>query len=234
MIISSMYADSLLGRFLFPRMKGFDFQVAHNGFSQDEMVLCVPTKHLYDSVSPWRGLRQDSPEIWRHLARKAAFMPRSLLESDPNYKQLVSYTMFFSERHIFVMKRLAAQTEKRLHGLLSIGVGGHMNPVPEVPWPSRRRISDLKTIAGLNSLREIKEEVSLAGNPSVNIFGFLNDDENEVGQVHLGVVSIVTLPSPLLAVRENDKMVGTWVELQNLGKLGDFETWSSLILSSIT
>ncbi len=201
--------------------------------SSDELVLCVPAEELYAGVGKWRGLRKDSPEIWRPLARKSIFRPRSQLESDPRYKQLISYTMFVADKRIFVMKRLDTQGEKRLHGLLSIGVGGHMNPVPNMPWPSRRRISDLKTIVGLNTVREIREEVSLAGNPSVGILGFLNDDENEVGQVHLGVVSIVRLPSPLLAVRENDKMQGAWVELSKIHLLGEFETWSWLVLNSI-
>ncbi|HHY11238.1 MAG TPA: hypothetical protein GX529_01275 [Firmicutes bacterium] len=131
------------------------------------------------------------------------------------------------------MKRLNAQGEKRLRGLLSVGVGGHMNPVEGIPWPGKRRVADVKNLVGLNTVREIKEEVALAGNPPLRIVGFLNDDENEVGRVHLGVVSVVHLPSPLLAVRETDKMIGTWVELLDLGGLGAFETWSSLVLQGL-
>ena len=131
------------------------------------------------------------------------------------------------------MKRLYSQGEERLHGLLSVGVGGHMNPVQEVPWPGRRRIGDLKNLVTLNTLREIKEEVILAGTPALRIVGFLNDDANEVGKVHLGVVSVVHLPSPILAVRETDKMMGTWVELLKLGSLGAFESWSSLVLQGL-
>jgi predicted NUDIX family phosphoesterase len=108
-----------------------------------------------------------------------------------------------------------------------------MNPVSEVPWPGRRRISDLKTIVGANTAREIREEICCAGNPSIGIFGFLNDDDNEVGRVHLGVVSVVHLPSPILAVRETDKMIGTWVDISKLKTLGHFETWSTLLLSGL-
>ncbi len=131
------------------------------------------------------------------------------------------------------MKRLGAQGEKRLKGFLSVGVGGHMNPVEEINWPGRRRITDLKSLVTLNTLREIKEEVLLAGTPSLRIVGFLNDDQNDVGKVHLGVVSVVHLPSPLLAVRETDKMIGTWVELLDLSGIGAFETWSSLVLQGL-
>ncbi len=199
----------------------------------DEQVLCVPTKTLYSGLGRWRGLTEPTAELWQSIARNSLFKPRSQLESDPSFKQLISYTLFISGRRIFVMKRLNAQGEKRLRGLLSVGVGGHMNPVEGIPWPGKRRVADVKNLVGLNTVREIKEEVVLAGNPPLRIVGFLNDDENEVGRVHLGVVSVVHLASPLLAVRETDKMIGTWVELLDLGGLGAFETWSSLVLQGL-
>lgn len=199
----------------------------------NEQVLCVPTKDLYAKIGAWRGLRKPTSDVWQIIARKSTFRPRDLLESDPSFKQLISYTLFISGKRIFVMKRLSTQGEKRLRGLLSVGVGGHMNPVEDIKWPGKRRIGDIKNLVGLNTIREIREEVILAGNPQLGIIGFLNDDENEVGQVHLGVVSVVHLPSPLLAVRETDKMLGAWVELNKLSKLGAFETWSSLVLQGL-
>lgn len=200
----------------------------------DEMVLTVPTRDLYDSVGEWRGLCKETPELWRVLARKSVFKPRPNLETDPSVKQLVSYTMFVSEKRIFVMKRLETQSEARLRGLLSIGVGGHMNPVPSVDWPGKRRPSDLRALVAANASREVKEEVSLAGNPPFSVLGFLNDDRNVVGKVHLGVVSVVNLSAPILAVRETDKMAGAWVELSKMRLLGEFETWSSLVLEGLT
>jgi predicted NUDIX family phosphoesterase len=199
----------------------------------DEQVLSVPTKDLYNAVGEWRGLRKDSPDIWRLLAKKSSFRPRAVLESNPAMKQLISYTLFVSDRRVFVMKRLGSQGESRLHGLLSIGVGGHMNPAKEIPWPGRRRIADLKALTVLNTQREIKEEVSFAGNPPISMLGFLNDDKNAVGQVHLGLVTVVHLPAPILAVRETDKMLGAWVEMSKLSLLGKFESWSSLVLEGI-
>ncbi|HHW18255.1 MAG TPA: DNA mismatch repair protein MutT [Firmicutes bacterium] len=198
-----------------------------------ESVLCVPTQDLYAKVGKWRGLRKPTSDIWQVIAKKSCFKPRATVETDPAYKQLISYTMFLSDKRIFVMKRLGGQGEKRLRGLLSVGVGGHMNPVKDIQWPGKRRLGDLKSLIGMNTVREIREEVALAGNPPVGVVGFLNDDENEVGRVHLGVVSVVHLPSPLLAVRENDKMMGAWVEFDKLHVLGQFETWSSLVLEGL-
>jgi predicted NUDIX family phosphoesterase len=199
----------------------------------NELVLSVPTAELYAAVGEWRGVRRESPDIWRFLARKSVFRPRPELEQNPAMKQLISYTLFVSDRRVFVMKRLGSQGESRLHGLLSIGVGGHMNPAREIPWPGRRRIADLKALAILNTQREIKEEVCFPGNPPISVLGFLNDDKNAVGRVHLGLVTVVHLPAPILAVRETDKMLGAWVEMSKLSLLGKFESWSSLVLEGI-
>lgn len=207
--------------------------VAIPDLKPDESVLCVPTQDLYAKIGQWRGLRKPTSDVWQIIAKKSCFKPRAVLENDPSYKQLISYTLFVSKKRIFVMKRLSTQSEKRLRGRLSVGVGGHMNPVKEIQWPGKRRIRDLKALVGLNTIREIREEVLLAGNPQVGFIGFLNDDGNEVGRVHLGVVSVVHLPLPLLAVRENDKMVGAWVEFENLRALSPFETWSSLVLEGL-
>ncbi|HHY45514.1 MAG TPA: DNA mismatch repair protein MutT [Firmicutes bacterium] len=200
----------------------------------NELVLSVPTAELYAAVGEWRGVRRDSPEIWRFLARKSVFRPRPELEENPAMKQLISYTLFVSDRRVFVMKRLGTQGESRLHGLLSIGVGGHMNPAKEITWPGRRRIADLKALVTINTQREIKEEVCFPGKPPISVLGFLNDDKNAVGRVHLGLVTVVHLPAPILAVRETDKMLGAWVEISKLGLLGKFESWSSLVLEGIS
>jgi len=199
----------------------------------DELVLCVPTKDLYARVGSWRGLREPSAEIWKFIAKRSSFKPRSSLEDDASFKQLISYTLFVSNKRIFVMKRLNTQKEARLRGLYSVGVGGHMNPVKEIDWPGKRRIKDLKMLVGVNTVREIREEVSVAGNPAIGILGFLNDDENPVGKVHLGVVSVVRLPSPILAVREHDKMLGAWVEMDKLNGIRPYESWSWLVLQGL-
>ena len=75
-------------------------------------------------------------------------------------------------------------------------------------------------------MREIREEVILCGNPSLSIIGFINDDANDVGSVHLGIASVVQLPSPILAVREKDKMMGSWIELSRAPTLEPLETVS--------
>ncbi|HHY35222.1 MAG TPA: hypothetical protein GX510_06280 [Firmicutes bacterium] len=199
----------------------------------EELILAVDAQAVFETIGKFRGLRKETPEVWKALASRSGFYRRSMLENDPAYKQLISYTVFVSKGHIFVMKRLKAQAESRLRGLLSVGVGGHMNPVPETGWPGKRAIYRFKALVHANILREIREEVIMPWTPPLTFLGFLNDDETEVGRVHLGVVCLATLAQPLLAIRESDKMVGAWVPVNQLHDLGRFESWSSLLLSAI-
>lgn len=199
----------------------------------EELVLAVDAQAIFGTIGKFRGLRRETPEVWKVLAARSGFYRRSMLENDPAYKQLISYTVFVSKGQIFVMKRLEGQAESRLRGLLSVGVGGHMNPVPETGWPGKRAVYRFKALVHANILREIREEVILPWTPSLTFLGFLNDDETEVGRVHLGVVCLATLAQPLLAIRESDKMIGTWVPMSKLHDLGRFESWSSLLLSAI-
>lgn len=199
----------------------------------EELVLAVDAQAVFGTIGKFRGLRRESPEVWKMLASRAGFYRRSMLENDPAYKQLISYTVFVSKGQIFVMKRLKAQAESRLRGHLSVGVGGHMNPVPETGWPGKRAIYRFKALVHANILREMREEVIIPWTPHLTFLGFLNDDETEVGRVHLGIVCLATLAQPLLAIRETDKMLGAWVPMSKLQDLGRFESWSSLLLSTI-
>lgn len=203
------------------------------GAFPEELVLAVDAQSLLGSVGRFRGLRRETAEIWKLLASRSGFYPRKDLENDPSYKQLISYTVFLSRGQIFVMKRRKAQAESRLRGYLSVGVGGHMNPVPETGWPQKRAIYRFKALVHANILRETREEIVVPWTPNLSFLGFLNDDETEVGRVHLGVVCLATLPQPLVAIRETDKMVGAWVPMSKVQELGRFESWSSLLLSAI-
>ena len=104
---------------------------------------------------------------------------RGDMEEDPAYKQLISYCIITNDDETLVYKRLEGGGESRLHGLLSIGVGGHMNDVAEE--------DDIEGKLRINAARELSEEVGLAEDDVKNIeIHAINDDDNEVGKVHIG------------------------------------------------
>src|SRR5690606_7557172 len=103
--------------------------------------------------------------------------PRSLMEQDQRYKQIIPYLVFTHENKYFVMQRTSTTTEQRLKNKYSLGIGGHirqedMNGNSIFEWAER----------------EFHEEVSYHGNLEIIPLGVLNDDTNDVGKVHIGFV----------------------------------------------
>jgi predicted NUDIX family phosphoesterase len=87
--------------------------------------------------------------------------------------------------------------EQRLVSKGSIGIGGHMNDHDEGLFA----LDDQAYLAGV--LREVEEEVRIAQPISNRIVALLNDDSTEVGQVHLGVIHVITLERPVAEKRES-------------------------------
>ena len=198
--------------------------------AKEEQVLVVERKIIEDE-GIFHGLNLD---IERYISKIFApgalkFMPRSEAENDPTYKQLIPYVLLSYEGKLLNYVRGKRAGEKRLVGNRSIGIGGHINPVDdEVP------------LFGLHKMylsaveREIEEEVEIKTSHTETIIGLLNDDSNEVGQVHLGVVHLWELDSP--DVNKREQMI-TQIGFMTPGELDEvrdsLETWSSLCLDGL-
>ena len=201
--------------------------------AQEEYVLVVERKIL-EQAGAFQGLTFDVnlyleilfvPGILR-------FMPRSLAEEDSTYKQLIPYViMSYNGQYLtYVRGRRAGET--RLVGNRSIGIGGHINPNDDMPLFN----TDFYETTYLNAVeREVAEEVSVEANHTNSIVALLNDDSNEVGSVHLGVVHYWNLDSPLVSKREQMITQMAFMNLNELHKVRDsLETWSRLCLDNLT
>lgn len=153
---------------------------------------------------------------------------RGDMEEDPSYKQLISYCLLENENdEILVYQRLSGGGEERLHGQSSVGVGGHMNNVVGA--------DSINEVLRVNAQRELNEEVGLSEDRSQNIeyIGFINDDTNAVGKVHIGVVFKIKVKSSDVEVRETDTLKINWVSQDEINDLNHFESWSELILKDL-
>jgi predicted NUDIX family phosphoesterase len=64
--------------------------------------------------------------------------------------------------------------------------------------------------------------------------GLLNDDESEVGKVHLGIVHIFDLDAPKVRPREKSMLDSGFASSKELVRDRDqFETWSQLCLAHL-
>ena len=81
---------------------------------------------------------------------------------------------------------------------------------------------------------EREEEVAVETTHTDRIVALLNDDSNEVGQVHLGIVHCWTLDSPNVSRREQMITQMAFMSPEQLQEVRDsMETWSSLCLDGL-
>jgi len=194
--------------------------------AQDEQVLVIERGQL-EKAGLFQGVMPDvkrylptlfAPGVGRYLVRRDA-------EKDPSYKQLIPYVVMRSGGRYLTYVRGKRAGETRLVEKRSIGIGGHINPTDDMEL-----FSPYETY--LNAVhREVAEEVHVESPYKETIIGLLNDDSNEVGRVHLGIVHLWELEAP--AVRRREQMI-TQMEFlppETLRALRDsMETWSQLCL----
>jgi predicted NUDIX family phosphoesterase len=122
------------------------------------------------------------------VLRGAFFIRRPEAEETPAYKQVIPYLIISSGEKYLTFTR--SGTEARLHDLISLGFGGHINP------------SDGEGLSwGLihNAIRrEVQEELSYDGDDedgweefcakSPWVLGVLYDGSDAVGRVHVGII----------------------------------------------
>jgi len=200
--------------------------------AQEEQVLVIERKVL-EQAGMFQGLTLDVGRYLRKLFTPGVlrFMPRSQAEPDPAYKQLIPYVlMSYGGKYLtYVRGRRAGET--RLVGNRSIGIGGHINPTDDMPLFN----ADFYETTYLNAVeREVAEEVSVEANHTDRIVALLNDDSNEVGSVHLGVVHHWILDSSLVSKREQMITQMAFMSPAELHEVRDtLETWSSLCLDNL-
>ena len=200
--------------------------------AQEEQVLVVERKVL-EQVGMFQGL---AFEVERYLGKLfapgiLAFIPRSQAEADPSYKQLIPYVIMACDAKYLSYVRGARAGERRLAGNRSIGIGGHINPVDnEVPLFDR----DFRKMYNTAVEREVAEEVSVEARHTDRIVALLNDESNEVGRVHLGIVHYWILDAPKVSKREQMITQMAFKTIAELQKVRDtMETWSGLCLSQL-
>ena len=198
---------------------------------REEQVLVIERRVL-EEAGVFQGITFDVERYLRAIFVSGVprFMVRSQAEQDPAYKQLIPYVIMSCRGRYLSYVRGRRAGETRLAGLRSIGIGGHINPVDDMPLFN----ADFRDAYLTGVDREVAEEVELEAAHSESVIALLNDDSNEVGQVHLGIVHLWELQAP--TVRKREQMITQMAfmspaELQEV--VDTLETWSSLCLDGL-
>lgn len=194
--------------------------------TDNERVLCVPSE-IVDAYA--LNTVDEAMEVFLQLA---VHKPRKTdgdypgCENDPSFRQLIPYIVVRNRRGRILCYQRKNGGEKRLDAKWSIGIGGHVND------------GDSGWLGGV--IREIREELSgvgvvaLTGNgigPESSLhgpIGFIRDDSDAVGRVHLGVLYVLDVPD---GVTYREEGVWGWVNLHL--EMEGYETWSRLALTMV-
>lgn len=206
----------------------------------DEMILVIKRSDLFDGVFAdelaFQGTETDADLIHRlseRLNSHMEIMRRGDAEDNQTYKQPIPYAIIRRDNEIFTYKRLSGGGETRLHDKLSIGVGGHMNAIEGESFHG---------VLNRNLWRELDEELvfdahDTDGFLSKETIGFINDDENEVGRVHIGLLIILDMAYDAdVNVRETDQLEGEWMTMEQLlspDVYARLESWSQIAVDTL-
>jgi predicted NUDIX family phosphoesterase len=194
----------------------------------DERVLVVPSAEL-DRLGRFQGFSAEADRYITALLvpELMQYRPRSEVEDDPGFKQIIPYVVCRSSDAVFCYTRGKSQGEARLHRLRSLGVGGHV---------SEEDAQGGKSLDAYDAAmrRELDEEVDVLSPGLLRRVGLINDDSTPVGQVHLGVVHLFEMERPQVAAREEGLAEAGFLPLsQVLTIQHEFETWSQICIASI-
>jgi len=189
---------------------------------KNEHVLCVLrselVKHFDLKAEHWKIQISQFDDI------PFSFIPRNEAEHDISHKQLIPYTLVLNEfNQVLTYQRRGS--EKRLAGLNSAGIGGHVNEDDKTDNLYGSLINGLK--------RELNEEIGIAANPDqFRLLGMINEEKTEVGHSHTGVVFCLHVNHNELIMNE-EVGIYKWMNLEEIQD-NKFEFWSLLSLGLLT
>lgn len=195
----------------------------------DENVLVI-RRALFDQLGSFQGLNFEPRNYLDAILSRGNnfFLSRAKAEKDPTHKQIIPYVLLTHGERVLFYVRGKKAGEQRLVAKASIGIGGHMNESDE----SLFALDDAAYRAGVE--REVAEEIRINTKFGDHIIALLNDDSNDVGQVHLGVIHIFKLAEPKVDKRE--AMITSLAFLgkdELLARRDSLETWSQICLDSL-
>lgn len=199
-----------------------------------EVLVLVVSTRLFHELGEFQGLSRE-PEKYLDVLLKeenGSFLPKDAMEKDPTFKQLIPYVVFRHEElhqqpRYLVYTRTKKQGEKRLHGKRSLGIGGHIeskDATTKEPYEVGMRRELAEEVVTTDDNYKLSKPVAL-----------INDDSNEVGKVHLGVVHFADTRTIDIKPTATDEMVevGFWTAGQLVMKLEEFESWSQIVIQQL-
>ncbi len=201
---------------------------------KDEQIIMVVKREILLGKNYFEGFRpRNEVDYESIILNNFKYIKRGLAEKDRTYKQPISYFMIVNPelKQVFAYQRSTKDEiygEKRLQGKWSWGAGGHIEKIDT---------KDGNPIH-VSLLREFNEEVEIDGTINMKILGYINNDLDNVGRVHFGILYVIETDS--ITVKPKDPEIDngrlrTLEELEDICSSPDYtvEGWSKIAFSPL-
>jgi len=199
-----------------------------------EQILCINRAALPGSwVKERTVIPMDLPTFTDQCTQSGfSFAHRPEAEEDPGRKQIIPYIILQTEDGSRTAAYCRQGSEKRLHDLWSVGIGGHINPI-DIPSEKSGKSPSFKNILLTGMERELDEElIQRPESDRAQFSGIISEDITPVGSVHLGAVFRMLTRSPQSYTPGTELHQFTWLPTSRLTEL-KMELWSELALELI-
>ena len=196
----------------------------------EKEIMVVHVNKLFNNDYFHGFLHHSEKDIHSIILNNFECMKRGLAEKNPDYKQPIAYCIIINQelKKIFVYQRSTNAGEERLHNLFTIGIGGHID-TPDFNQDK----NETKNPIHKSMLREINEEINIPEQSTIDpvVLGYINDDSNDVGKVHLGILYLIKTNAEEVYPKDSEIEQGKFVhfhELEDIFSKNEFETWSKI------
>jgi len=191
-----------------------------------EYVFAVPTNLVNQIIITNTNFIKLKFSEFSKIIEYGDFFERNKIENDSSFKQIIPYTVFKNrDSKYLVLKRTEKQGEKRLHNMISLGIGGHINEKDKGFSKEQTFFNGME--------REINEEIWLS-NPAKYVYrGIIRDNSEDVSNVHLGILFEGYVKHA--EIKEVDNFHSAWLTKSEIEKFKDakLETWAKIALENI-
>ena len=174
-----------------------------------------------------------------------ALLPRHIADNKSDssvalgklFPQILGYVQLVNEQGE-ILSYARKGKEKGLHGLRSIGVGGHVSHEELVTAIYRSddptQLPKLTELIQLGLRRELLEEVGIDIGTYMEANQLLVSDSNITSQVHVGIPMQLNVVESDIILEESEFLDARWISVEELKATVDiYEPWSQLIIQQM-
>ena len=171
-----------------------------------------------------------------------ALLPRHIADNKSDssvdlgslFPQILGYVQLVNEQGE-ILSYARKGKEKGLHGLRSIGVGGHVSHEELVTAIYRSdeptQLPKLTELIQLGLRRELLEEVGIDIGTYMEANQLLVSDSNITSHVHVGLPMQLNVVESDITLEESEFLDARWISVEELKATVDlYEPWSQLII----